>query len=55
MQGLIEEEKIRSQKLTTIIENTKYYKRKIDFLNIDSEGADFDILKSLDFDTYHQN
>ena len=52
MQGLIKEKKIRSQKLTTIIENTKYYKRKIDFLNIDSEGADFDILKSLDFDTY---
>jgi len=52
MQGLIKEKKIRSQKLTTIIENTKYNKRKIDFLNIDSEGADFDILKSLDFDMY---
>jgi hypothetical protein len=52
MQGEIKEKKIKSNKLTTIINNTKYKNRKIDFLNIDLEGADFDALKSLDFNIY---
>ena len=52
MQGLIKEKKIKSNKLTTILNNSKFNKRKIDFLNTDVEGADFDALKSLDFKIY---
>ena len=52
MQGSIKEKKIKSEKLTTIINNTKYKNRKIDFLNIDLEGADFDALQSLNFEIY---
>ena len=52
MQGLIREKKIKSQRLTTILNNSKFINRKIDFLNIDLEGADLDALKSLDFNIY---
>ena len=52
MQGQIMEREIKSNKLTTIINNTKYKNRKIDFLNVDLEGADFEALKSLDFNIY---
>ena len=52
MQGSIKEKKIKSEKLSTIINNTKYKNRKIDFLNIDLEGADFDALQSLNFEIY---
>ena len=52
MQGHIKEMEIKSNKLTTIINNTKYKNRKIDFLNIDLEGADFEALQSLDFNIY---
>ena len=52
MHGNIKEKKIISKKLTSIIDNTKYKNKKIDFLNIDLEGADFDALKSLDFEIY---
>ena len=45
-------QKINSKKLTTIINNTKFKNKKIDFLNIDLEGADFDALKSLNFEIY---
>ena len=52
MQGSIKEQKIKSNKLTNIINETKYKNRKIDFLNIDLEGADYEALKSLDFNIY---
>ena len=52
MQGLIKEQQIKSNKRTTILNNSKYKDRKIDFLNIDIEGADFEALKSLDFEIY---
>ena len=52
MQGFIGEQKIKSSKLTTILNNSKYKNRKIDFLDIDLEGADFEALKSLDFEIY---
>jgi hypothetical protein len=52
MQGSIKEKKIISQKLTTILNNSKFNKRKIDFLNIDLEGADLEALNSLDFNIY---
>ena len=49
-EGLKEKNIIKD--LTTILNETKYKNEKIDFLNIDVEGADFDILKSLNFDVY---
>ena len=52
MHGDIKEKKINSKKLTTIINNTKFKNKKIDFLNIDLEGADFEALQSLNFEIY---
>ena len=52
MQGQIKEKKIKALSLTKIIDNSKYKNRKIDFLNIDIEGADFEALQSLNFNTY---
>ncbi|MFL2878639.1 MAG: FkbM family methyltransferase [Candidatus Pelagibacter sp.] len=52
MQGNISEKEVKSNKLTTIINNSKFKNRKIDFLNIDIEGADYEALKSLDFKIY---
>ncbi len=52
MQGFIKEKKIKSFKLNTIINNSKFKGKQIDFLNIDIEGADFEALKSLNFETY---
>ena len=52
MQGNIYEKEVKSNKLTTIINNSKFKNRKIDFLNIDIEGADYEALKSLDFKIY---
>jgi len=43
---------IKSQKLTTILDNTKYKNKKIDFLSIDVEGKDLEVLQSLDFQRY---
>ena len=44
MQGHIKEMEIKSNKLTTIINNTKYKNRKIDFLNIDVEGHEMNVM-----------
>ena len=52
MQGKIQEKNIKSQKLTTILNKSKFINRKIDFLNIDLEGADYEALQSLDFNIY---
>ena len=52
MQGNIKEKKIKSLKLNSILNQSKFKNRQIDFLNIDVEGADFEVLKSLDFNIY---
>lgn len=39
-------------KLTTLIEQTDYKDREIDFLSVDAEGYDIEVLKSLDFEKY---
>nr|WP_259055392.1 FkbM family methyltransferase [Methylohalomonas lacus] len=39
--------------LSSLIEQTKYKETPIDFLTIDAEGHDFNIICSLDFSTYH--
>lgn len=52
MQGRIKEKEINAFKLDTIMNNSKYKNKKIDFLNIDIEGNDFEALTSINFDTY---
>ena len=52
MQGPIKEKKMTSKKLTTILNNSRFCNKKIDFLNIDLEGADMSALQSLDFEIY---
>ncbi len=44
--------KIKTESLTSILDKTKYKGKEIDFLNIDTEGNDLDVLKSLDFKKY---
>lgn len=53
MQGNIKEKQISSDTLSSIIEKSKFENRKIDFLNIDVEGADYEALTSLDFKIYN--
>ena len=52
MQGNIKVKKIKAHKLDTILENGKFKNQKIDLLNIDVEGGDYDALCSLNFDLY---
>ena len=51
-QGEIKNKKILSKTLTEVLNKSKYSKKKIDFLDIDAEGADLDVLNSLDFTKY---
>ncbi len=51
-QGKIKEKKIPCKKLTKILDESKYKNKKIDLLNIDAEGHDLEVLKSLDFKRY---
>jgi len=51
-QGNILNKKILSRRLTSILDQSKYKDQKIDFLNIDVEGADFEVLQSLDLNKY---
>ena len=51
-QGNILNKKILSKRLTSILDDSKYKDQKIDFLNIDVEGADFEALQSLNLDKY---
>ena len=44
--------KIKTKTLTTILDKTKFKGKEIDFLNIDTEGNDLEVLKSLDFKRY---
>ena len=45
-------ERVRSEPLTKILDKTIYKNKQIDFLSIDAEGADFEVLKSLNFSRY---
>jgi len=53
MQGKIKEKKIKSFTLNSVLKNSKFKDKQIDFLNIDIEGAAFEALRSLDFKTYN--
>lgn len=43
---------VHPRSLTDVIDGTHYKGREIDYLNIDAEGHDLNVLKSLDFDRY---
>ena len=51
-QGTIHNKKILSRRLNSILEESKYRGKRINFLNIDVEGSDFEVLQSLDFNKY---
>ena len=55
MQGHIKEKNIKAETLNSIINRSKYKNQRIDFLNIDIEGADLEALQSLDFNKYRPN
>ena len=42
----VKKRKIKSETLSAIIDNTKFKEKKINFLNIDTEGSDLEILKN---------
>ena len=52
MQGNIKEKVVKSCSLTSILRESEYKNRKIDFLKIDIEGSDLEALQSLDFHVY---
>ena len=47
-----EENLIQTKTLNEIIEKTKYKEREVDLLNIDTEGHDFKVLKSINLKKY---
>ena len=46
------EKNIKSNTLNNILDQTRYKNKKIDFFNLDVEGHELDILKSLNFKRY---
>ena len=46
------EKEVKVDTLTSIIDKTRYIDREIDFLSIDAEGHDYNVLKSLDLERY---
>ena len=51
--GGYSERKVQSRTLTEILDSSKFVGKRIDFLSIDVEGADLDVLQSLDFKKYN--
>ncbi len=52
MQGKIKEKEITALSLNTILKKNGFKEIKIDFLNIDVEGADYEAISSLNFNVY---
>jgi len=52
-QGKILTKKIKSKSLNEVLNNSKFKNRRIDFLDIDVEGADYEVLNSLNFKQYN--
>jgi FkbM family methyltransferase len=46
------ERKTHSKKLSEVLDSSRFSGKNIDFLSIDVEGADLEVLKSLDFERY---
>ena len=51
-QGNFQEKKVKCQTIQNILDNSKYKNKKIDFLNIDVEGAEMKVLNTLNFKIY---
>ena len=51
-QGKILTKKIKSKSLNRVLELSKFKNQKIDFLDVDVEGSDFEVLSSLNFKKY---
>ena len=51
-QGKFFEKKIKCQTIQNILDNSMYKNKKIDFLNIDVEGAEIKVLKTLNFNVH---
>jgi len=49
---ILETNSLQSQTLNHILELSPFSSREIDLLSIDTEGTDFDVLKSLDIEKY---
>jgi hypothetical protein len=52
-ENIIDEEFIQTTTLSVVLENSPFKGKKIDLLNIDTEGNDSKVLKSLNFDIYN--
>ena len=50
--GNFQERKVKCQTIQNILDQSKYKNRKIDFLNIDVEGAEMKVLETLNFEIY---
>jgi len=51
-QGIIKERNVETDTLDNILNKSKYNSKKIDFLNIDTEGNDYEVIQSLNFRIY---
>ena len=51
-QGNFQERKVKCQTIQNILDQSRYKNRKIDFLNIDVEGAEMKVLETLNFEIY---
>ena len=52
-EDVIDEDYIQTTTLNIVLETSPFKGKKIDFLNIDAEGNDLRVLKSLNFDIYN--
>ena len=50
--GNFQEKKVKCQTIQNILDNSKFKNKKIDFLNIDVEGAEMKVLNTLNFEIY---
>ena len=49
---IIDQSSIQTTTLNNVLANSPFEGKKIDLLNIDTEGSDFEVLQSLDFKIY---
>tara|TARA_B100001063_G_scaffold25790_1_gene19741 strand:- start:403 stop:1092 length:690 start_codon:yes stop_codon:yes gene_type:complete len=52
-ENIIDDDYIQTTTLNSVLETSPFKEKKIDFLNIDTEGNDLKVLKSLNFDIYN--